>query len=236
MKMDVETTRQSETAVTSVAMTIAVCFCVALLEGFDIQALGISLGKLTTEFGLDGSQRTLLTTFSSVGIVLGAIVGGRLADFLGRKPVLMGAVAGFGLFTLGMIAAPNFIDTVRVSRARGPRLRRCIADHDGDRRRDQHTRTQGFYGRGDVQRHAGGRRQLGTASAVPWRRFRLAVAVPDRRSAAVPYRAGDLLPAARDPRSEHGESRAAGRHRARAVQRRPVRADVYCCGRPFCRR
>jgi MFS transporter, AAHS family, 3-hydroxyphenylpropionic acid transporter len=91
------------------AITIAVCFCVALLEGFDIQALGISLGKLTTEFGLNGTQRTLLTTFSSVGIVLGAIVGGRLGDFLGRKPVLMGAAAGFGLFTLGMIAAPNFI-------------------------------------------------------------------------------------------------------------------------------
>jgi MFS family permease len=89
--------------------TVALCFCVTLLEGFDIQALGISLGKLTTEFGLDGTQRTLLTTFSSVGIVLGAIVGGRLGDFLGRKPVLMGAVAGFGLFTLGMIAAPTFV-------------------------------------------------------------------------------------------------------------------------------
>jgi MFS transporter, AAHS family, 3-hydroxyphenylpropionic acid transporter len=108
MSMHVETTRRPATAVTSVATTIAVCFCVALLEGFDIQALGISLGKLTTEFGLDGTQRTLLTTFSSVGIVLGAIVGGRLGDFLGRKPVLMGAVAGFGLFTLGMIIAPNF--------------------------------------------------------------------------------------------------------------------------------
>ncbi len=90
-------------------MTIALCFCVALLEGFDIQALGISLGKLTTEFGLNGTQRTLLTTFSSVGIVLGAIVGGRLGDFIGRRPVLMGAVAGFGLFTLGMIGAPNFM-------------------------------------------------------------------------------------------------------------------------------
>jgi AAHS family 3-hydroxyphenylpropionic acid transporter len=109
MSMAVETTRRSATVVTSVPMTIAVCFCVALLEGFDIQALGISLGKLTTAFGLDGTQRTLLTTFSSVGIVLGAIVGGRLADFFGRKPVLMGAVAGFGLFTLSMIAAPNFI-------------------------------------------------------------------------------------------------------------------------------
>ena len=107
--MDVQATRRSATAVTSVAMTIAVCFCVSLLEGFDIQALGICLGKLTTEFGLNGTQRTLLTTFSCVGIVFGAIVGGRLGDFFGRKPVLMGAVTGFGLFTLGMIAAPNFI-------------------------------------------------------------------------------------------------------------------------------
>ena len=109
MRMDAETTSRSTPVVTSGAMTIAVCFCVALLEGFDIQALGISLGKLTTEFGLDGTQRTLLTTFSSIGIVLGAIAGGRLGDFVGRKPVLMGAVAGFGLFTLGMIAAPNFM-------------------------------------------------------------------------------------------------------------------------------
>ncbi len=97
------------TVVKSVGLTIALCFCIALLEGFDIQALGISLGKLTQQFGLDANQRTLLTTFSSVGIVLGAIVGGRVADFFGRKPVLLCAVGGFGVFTLATIIAPSFL-------------------------------------------------------------------------------------------------------------------------------
>ena len=97
----------SAVAVTSVAMTIAVCFCVALLEGFDIQALGISLGKLTTEFGLNGSQRTLLTTFSSVGIVCRRIGAWLVGVF--ASAVLMRGVVAFCPSTLGMIAAPNFI-------------------------------------------------------------------------------------------------------------------------------
>lgn len=99
---------QPGTAVRSVGLTIALCFCIALLEGFDIQALGISLGKLSRQFGLDSAQRTWLTTYSSVGIVLGAILGGRVADFLGRKPVLLIAVGSFGLFTLAMIMAPSY--------------------------------------------------------------------------------------------------------------------------------
>ena len=108
MGIEVNAAQAPRVVVKSVALVVALCFCVTLLEGFDIQALGISLGKLTKQFGLSATERTLLTTFSSVGIVLGAIIGGRLADFYGRKPVLVSAVAGFGVFTLAMIAAPNF--------------------------------------------------------------------------------------------------------------------------------
>ena len=108
MGMEVNAAQAPRVMVKSVALVVALCFCVTLLEGFDIQALGISLGKLTRQFGLSATQRTLLTTFSSVGIVLGAIIGGRLADFYGRKPVLLTAVGGFGVFTLAMIGAPSF--------------------------------------------------------------------------------------------------------------------------------
>lgn len=108
MAIDVASARAPAVVVKSVALVVALCFCVTLLEGFDIQALGISLGKMTQQFGLSANQRTLLTTFSSVGIVLGAIVGGRVADFYGRKPVLVAAVSGFGVFTLAMIKAPTF--------------------------------------------------------------------------------------------------------------------------------
>ena len=99
----------SASGATRVGLTVVLCFCIALLEGFDIQALGISLGKLTTRFALSADQRTLLTTFSSVGIVLGAVIGGRIADFRGRKPVLLFAVGGFGIFTLATVLAPGFV-------------------------------------------------------------------------------------------------------------------------------
>lgn len=100
---------QPATTARSARLSVAICFAIALLEGFDIQALGISLGQLTRQFGLDATQRMLLTTFSSVGIVLGALVGGRVADFLGRKPVLLIAVGGFGLWTLATLAVPGFL-------------------------------------------------------------------------------------------------------------------------------
>lgn len=97
------------TAARPIGLMVTICFLVAFLEGFDIQVLGIALGRLTAQFSLTGSQRTLLMTIGSLGIVLGAFVGGRIADFLGRKPLLLSAVAGFGLFTLGSVVATGFV-------------------------------------------------------------------------------------------------------------------------------
>jgi AAHS family 3-hydroxyphenylpropionic acid transporter len=46
---------------------------------------------------------------SNVGIVLGASFGGWLADRIGRKPIFMGAVTMFGIFTLATAVAPGFL-------------------------------------------------------------------------------------------------------------------------------
>lgn len=104
------------TAARPIGLMVTICFLVAFLEGYDIQVLGIALGRLTEQFSLTGSQRTLLMTIGSLGIVLGAFVGGRIADFLGRKPVLLSAVAGFGLFTLGSLVATG-VEMLAVCRA-----------------------------------------------------------------------------------------------------------------------
>ena len=87
-------------AVPNVAVTVALCFLVAVVEGFDIQALGVAAPRLRPEFLLTPGQLSLIFAASNVGLVLGATVGGRLADRIGRKPVFMAAVLTFGLFTL----------------------------------------------------------------------------------------------------------------------------------------
>ena len=89
-------------------MTVALCLLCAVLEGFDIQAMGVAAPRLRPEFGLDPDQMGSVFAISNVGLVIGAALGGWLADRVGRKAVFIGAVATFGVFTLGVALANSF--------------------------------------------------------------------------------------------------------------------------------
>src|SRR6187431_2781565 len=84
----------------NVAMTVVLCFLVAVVEGFDIQAMGVAAPKLAPQFGFDAEQMGWIFSISNIGLVIGASLGGRFADRVGRKPVFIGAVLAFGIFTL----------------------------------------------------------------------------------------------------------------------------------------
>jgi MFS transporter, AAHS family, 3-hydroxyphenylpropionic acid transporter len=92
----------------NVNVTVALCFLCAVLEGFDIQAMGVAAPRLVPEFGLNPGQMGWVFSISNIGLVIGAAFGGWLADRVGRKPVFIGAVATFGAFTLGVALADNF--------------------------------------------------------------------------------------------------------------------------------
>jgi len=91
-----------------VAVPIALCFLVAVLEGFDIQAMGVAAPHLAPQFGFDARQMGWVFSISNIGLVIGASFGGWLADKSGRKPVLIGAVAAFGVFTLATALAGSY--------------------------------------------------------------------------------------------------------------------------------
>lgn len=93
---------------TRARIAVLLCFLVAVLEGFDIQALGVAAPRMAPDLGLDASQMGWLFAIGSIGILFGASIGGRVADRYGRKPVLMGAVAVFGVFTLLMSLLSGF--------------------------------------------------------------------------------------------------------------------------------
>lgn len=92
----------------NLAVTVSLCFCIAVLEGFDIQAIGVAAPRLAPEFGLAAAQLGWVFSISNIGMVLGAMAGGWLADRVGRKPVLIAAVALFGVFTALTAFAARF--------------------------------------------------------------------------------------------------------------------------------
>ncbi len=80
--------------------TIVLCFVVALLEGMDLQSAGIAAPGIAAQFGLSSTMMGAVFSASILGLLPGALGGGWLADRIGRKRVLIGAVVLFGLFSI----------------------------------------------------------------------------------------------------------------------------------------
>ncbi|MCY1506609.1 3-(3-hydroxy-phenyl)propionate transporter [compost metagenome] len=87
--------------------TIGLCFLVALMEGLDLQAAGIAAQGMAAAFELSKMQMGWVFSAGILGLLPGAFVGGWLADRVGRKAILMGSVALFGLFSLATTLAWN---------------------------------------------------------------------------------------------------------------------------------
>ena len=80
--------------------TVGLCFLVALMEGLDLQAAGIAAVGIAQAFELDKMQMGWIFSAGILGLLPGALGGGVLADRYGRKKVLLGSVALFGLFSI----------------------------------------------------------------------------------------------------------------------------------------
>jgi MFS transporter, AAHS family, 4-hydroxybenzoate transporter len=79
---------------------IVLCSLVALLEGFDILAIGAAAPAMAEPLHIAPNQIGFLFSAALFGLMLGAFGLGPIADRYGRRCVLIGATATFGVFTL----------------------------------------------------------------------------------------------------------------------------------------
>lgn len=91
-----------------VATTLALCFAIALLEGLDLQSVGVAAPRMAREFGLSVAQMGWAFGAGTFGLLPGALLGGRLADRIGRKRVLIVSVCTFGLLSIATAQASSF--------------------------------------------------------------------------------------------------------------------------------
>ena len=107
-------TKNSITA--SSRLTLALCSLAALSEGFDNQSMGVAAPKLVPQFALSTGQASLIFSAATLGLFLGAAVGGRIADRAGRRNMLAVSLFLFGVCSLLTSAAvgPNSLFLARL--------------------------------------------------------------------------------------------------------------------------
>ena len=75
------------------------CAFVIIFDGYDLVIYGSVLPVLMNEWSLTPAQAGTLGSVALVGMMLGALIFGPLADKMGRKSVILFCIALFSLFT-----------------------------------------------------------------------------------------------------------------------------------------
>lgn len=79
-----------------------------MFDAMDVALLSFIMVALRQEWGLSGEQAGLLGTGNTIGMAIGAVAGGYLADRVGRKPIFMLTLLLFGAASLASAFATGF--------------------------------------------------------------------------------------------------------------------------------
>src|SRR5665213_124722 len=116
-----EKQRMTETRVTNVAAlidahpigalqirTLILCGLAALLDGFDLQSIGLAAPGIIATLHVPPRSFGMVFSAALLGLMLGAFSLGPIADRLGRRRILIGALVIFGVFTFATAYARSF--------------------------------------------------------------------------------------------------------------------------------
>ncbi|HBT52569.1 MAG TPA: aromatic acid/H+ symport family MFS transporter [Erwinia persicina] len=121
---------------------IALSFAVVAMDGMDIALMGFIAPALKSAWGVSNHQLGAVISAALIGLALGAMVAGPLADRFGRRVIIISSVFFFGLWTLATAFSQN-LDQMMLFRfltglglgAAMPNVGTLVAEYSPERRR-----------------------------------------------------------------------------------------------------
>ncbi|MFJ8676696.1 MFS transporter [Streptomyces sp. NPDC093589] len=80
---------------------------VTFFEAFDQLLIAYAMPELRQEWSLSTAESTLVLTIGSVGMLVGALFSGRMADRIGRVKVIALCIGASGIVSLALAASPG---------------------------------------------------------------------------------------------------------------------------------
>nr|WP_282600359.1 aromatic acid/H+ symport family MFS transporter [Pantoea ananatis] len=121
---------------------IVLCFIVVALDGMDIAIMGFIAPSLKASWNVTNHQLGVVISAALIGLALGAMIAGPLADRFGRRLMIIFSVLFFGLWTL-VTAFSHSIEQMILFRfltglglgAAMPNVSTLVAEYAPERRR-----------------------------------------------------------------------------------------------------
>jgi MFS transporter, AAHS family, benzoate transport protein len=85
--------------VSNKAAAVAVCWLFVVFDGYDLIVYGNVISSLQHEWGISAATAGTLGSLAFLGMMLGAVLAGRLSDAVGRKRAVIGCAVVLSVFT-----------------------------------------------------------------------------------------------------------------------------------------
>lgn len=91
-------------------LLLGLCFLIVTTDGMDVAIMGFLAPGITREWGISKAAFGVVMSAAPIGLAIGALLVGPMSDRFGRKKLLIGSVALFGLFNLASAFAHNTVE------------------------------------------------------------------------------------------------------------------------------
>ncbi|WP_347557319.1 MFS transporter [Robbsia sp. KACC 23696] len=93
-------------------LVLVLCFIIVTLDGIDTAIMGFVAPAIMQQWHVARADFGPVMSAAMVGLAIGALVAGPVADKIGRKKVLLGSVACFGVFSVLCVVAHTPLELV----------------------------------------------------------------------------------------------------------------------------